>query len=67
MQVKAQSPIVKLLSNDIDSSRDRLEQQQLSVQQASELKAGQRLALLSNVTPKRTRFIDSGSKQLYEH
>ncbi len=39
LQVKAQSPIVKLLSNDSDSSRDSLEQQQLSVQQTSELKA----------------------------
>ncbi len=56
---------MKLLSNYIDSSRDSLEQQQLSVQQAFELKAGQSLALLN--TPNVTRFIDSGSKQLYEH
>lgn len=49
-EVKAQSSIMKLLSNDSDSSRDSPEEQQLSVQQASELKAaGQILTFLNKV------------------
>lgn len=49
-EVKAQSSIMKLLSNDSDSSRDSPEEQQLSVQQASELKeAGQILTFLNKL------------------